>query len=103
MFRITASLCASASIMPVPRRIPVFGAEDLREEHAKLLGYLLGDGCLTDSTPEFTNADPRLRDEFVECLSAFDGVTSRTEDSGGSRTPTVCVSKDMEFVFERTA
>jgi len=84
----------------VPRRIPVFGAECLREEHAKLLGYLLGDGCLTDSTPEFTNADPRLRDEFAECLSAFDGVTSRTEDSGGTRTPTVCVSKDMEHVSE---
>ena len=83
----------------VPRRIPVFGAGEVREEHAKILGYLLGDGCLTDTTPEFTNSHPRLRDEFVECLSAFEGVDFRIDDSGGTRTPTVCVAKDREFVF----
>ncbi len=90
-------------IIGVPRRIPVFGAEEMLEEHCKILGYLLGDGCLTDSTPEFTNSDPRLRNEFTECLSAFEGVKFRIEDSGGCRTPTVCVAADQEFVFQERA
>jgi replicative DNA helicase len=87
----------------VPRIIPVFGERQLPEEHAKILGYLLGDGCLTDGTPEFTNADPRLRDDFIGCLSVFDGVRYRIEDSGGSRTPTVCIAADREAVFEERA
>ncbi len=89
--------------LAVPRTIPVFGKEELPEQHAKILGYLLGDGCLTDSTPEFTNSDPRLREEFIDCLRVFEGVQFRVEDSGGSRTPTVCVAADREFVFEERA
>jgi replicative DNA helicase len=84
----------------VPRSIPAFGTEELSEDRAKLLGYLLGDGCLTDSTPEFTSSDPRLRDDFTGCLASFD-VSARIEDSGGSRSPTVCVAKDEEIVFEK--
>jgi replicative DNA helicase len=84
----------------VPRTIPVFGTAELSDDRAKLLGYLLGDGCLSDTTPEFTNSDPRLRDEFIDCLHAFGGVQSRIEDSGGTRTATVCVSADAELVFE---
>ena len=93
----------AGDVVAVPRRIPIFGAGDLSVERAKILGYLLGDGCLTDSTPEFTNSDPRLRDDFVECLEAFGGVGYRIEDSDGTRTPTVCVSADREFVFEERA
>jgi replicative DNA helicase len=88
-------------IIAVPRAVPVFGSDELSEDRAKLLGYLLGDGCLTDTTPEFTNSDPRLRDEFVECLQAFGGVQMRVEGSDHSRTPTVCVSADVQFVFEK--
>ena len=85
----------------VPRIIPVFGTEELMEHRARILGYLLGDGCLTDSTPEFTNSDPRLRDDFMECLHSFGGVQARVEDSGGARTTTVCVAADRELVFEK--
>ena len=85
----------------VPRSMPVFGSEGLSEDRAKLLGYLLGDGCLCDGAPEFTNSDPRLRDDFIDCLREFDGLRTRTEDSDGSRTPTVCVAADAESVFEK--
>jgi replicative DNA helicase len=90
-------------VIAVPRMIPVFGKAELRPEHAKILGYLLGDGCLTDSTPEFTNSDPRLRDEFIECLRAFDGVQFRIGGGNGNRAPTLCVAADREFVFEQRA
>jgi replicative DNA helicase len=82
-------------VIAVPRMIPVFGKAELRPEHAKILGYLLGDGCLTDSTPEFTNSDPRLRDEFIECLRAFDGVQFRIGGGNGNRAPTLCVAADQ--------
>ena len=85
----------------VPRTMPVFdGTEELIDDRARILAYLLGDGCLTDSTPEFTNSDPRLRDEFIECVHSFGGVQARVEDSAGTRTPTVCVAADEELVFE---
>ncbi|HTS65779.1 MAG TPA: replicative DNA helicase [Candidatus Acidoferrales bacterium] len=85
----------------VPRAIPVFGTEGLSDDRARILGYLLGDGCLTDTTPEFTNSDPRLRDEFKECLRSFGGVQFRIEDSVGTGSPTVCVAADTHMVFEK--
>jgi replicative DNA helicase len=84
----------------VPRCLPVFGNQPMRDCEVKLLGYLIGDGGLTDTTPEFTNSNPRLRDEFIAAVQEFGGLTSRTEDSGGSRTPTVCVSSDPAFVVK---
>jgi replicative DNA helicase len=82
----------------VPRRLPVFGSAALRECEVKLLGYLIGDGGLTDTTPEFTNSNPRLREEFVAAVEEFGGLTTRTEDSNGLRTPAVLVSSDPVFV-----
>jgi replicative DNA helicase len=82
----------------VPRRLPVFGGRPLRECEVKLLAYLIGDGGLTDTTPEFTNSNPRLRDEFAAAVSAFCGLTVRTDDSGGARCPTLCVSSDPAFL-----
>jgi replicative DNA helicase len=84
----------------VPRSIPVFGTEELSDHRARILGYLLGDGCLTDSTLAFTNSDPRLRDEFIESVHSF-GVQVRIEDSAGTRSPAVCVAADPELAFEK--
>jgi replicative DNA helicase len=88
-------------IIAVPRTMPVFGSEEISDERAKILGYLLGDGCLTDGAPEFTNSDPRLRDEYIECLRSFGGLQYRQEDSDGTRTPTACVSGRADDVSER--
>jgi len=87
----------------VPRRLPVFGSEPMRECEVKILGYLIGDGGLTDTTPEFTNPDPRVRADFEAAVREFGGVTTRVESSGGTRTPTVCVSGDPAVAAGRAA
>lgn len=64
----------------------------------KLLAYLIGDGGLTDTTPEFTNANPWLRAEFAEAAAAFGGVHCREDDGHGRRTPTLLVASDPTFL-----
>jgi replicative DNA helicase len=82
----------------VPRTLPYFGTGEIPPAQAKLLGYLLADGCLTKTCPEFTNEDPRLRADFIEAASVFAGVTTRSFDSNGTRTPSLRVSGDPEFI-----
>ena len=53
----------------VPRKIDVFGHKIIPEAKVKLLAYLIGDGCLTKTCPEFTNSNPLLRNEFEDCLA----------------------------------
>lgn len=77
----------------VPREIPIFGQEPMRECEVKLLAYLLGDGCLTDTTPEFTSGDARLREDFAAACAEFGGLRLRGEANGG-RTPTLHVARD---------
>uniref|UniRef100_B8HS23 Replicative DNA helicase n=1 Tax=Cyanothece sp. (strain PCC 7425 / ATCC 29141) TaxID=395961 RepID=B8HS23_CYAP4 len=61
----------------VPRKLAVFGNETLRECELKILGYLLGDGCLTKTCPEFTNSNPLLQQDFQTAVTEFgqDGLT----------------------------
>lgn len=37
----------------VPRQLDVFGTQTIRECEVKLLGYLMGDGCLTRTSPQY--------------------------------------------------
>jgi replicative DNA helicase len=87
----------------VPRRLAVFGDTPARECEVKLLAYLIGDGGLTDTCPEFTNTNPRLRTEFVAAVREFGGLKVRTDDSGGTRAPTVSVASEPASVTERRA
>src|SRR5215212_9630877 len=82
----------------VPRRMPVFGREPLGAYRVKLLAYMLGDGNMTGGTPRFTNADPDVRDDFIEAAGEFGGLGVRAETSGGTRTPTLCVCADRAVV-----
>ena len=66
----------------------------MRECEVKLLAYLIGDGGLTGTNPRFTNADPRVRDEFAGAVAEFGGVTTTLEDSRGARTPYLNVRRD---------
>lgn len=54
----------------VPRRLPIFGREAMRDCEVKLLGYLIGDGSLTGTRPLFTNSDPRVRADFSAAVEA---------------------------------
>ncbi len=82
----------------VPRRTPVFGREPLGAHRMKLLAYMLGDGNMTGGVPRFTNANPAVREDFIEAAGEFGGLGVREETSGGTRTPTVCVYADRVVV-----
>jgi replicative DNA helicase len=77
-----------------PRRIPVFGTGEMRACEVTLLAYLIGDGGLTGTNPRFTNADPRVLDDFSGAVAEFGGVAVTREDSRGTRTPSLSVRRD---------
>ena len=88
----------------VPRLLDVFGREEIRECEVKLLAYLIGDGCLTKSTPQFTNSNPALQEDFAESVKGFAGLKVSSRDSNGTRTASLCVAGDPDFIVtERQA
>ncbi len=72
----------------VPRILNVFGKDNWRDCEVKILGYLLGDGCLTKKSPEFIVAKSVLRDDFEQSVNEFGGVEV-----------VQCNSKDRTFAF----
>lgn len=82
----------------VPRILPFFGENALSEQRVKLLAYFLTDGGLTQTCPQFTNINPRIRDDFTEALSDFPGIRWHLEDSKGQRTPSIRIASDPEFL-----
>ncbi len=78
----------------VPRTLPVFGTETLPAHQVKVLAYLIGDGCLTQTAPQFTNENPILQVDFTQAALQFPGVKVREEDSCGQRTSTFHVTAD---------
>ena len=67
----------------VPRILNVFGKDKLRECEVKLLAYLLGDGCLTKNTPEFTVGNAKIEQDFLKAVDEFGNVRavqSNTKD-----------------------
>jgi len=77
----------------VPRSLPIFGQEPLRDCEVKLLGYLIGDGCLTGLTPKLTNVNPLIQDDFIAAANAFGGVLGLLKQRP-TRTADVCVVAD---------
>ncbi|MEM9924780.1 MAG: replicative DNA helicase [Cyanobacteria bacterium P01_D01_bin.50] len=55
----------------VPRQINIFGKEQIRESEVKLLAYLIGDGCLTDTAPKFSNNNPLIQEDFSQAVTNF--------------------------------
>ncbi len=86
----------------VPRRLPVFGATPLRDCEVRLLGYLIGDGCLTAAAPKLTNSDPRIQADFVAATAAFGGVRAVIRERR-TRTTDICVSADRERIADGRA
>lgn len=63
----------------VPRKLAIFGTQTWRECEVKLLGYLLGDGCLTASSPRFVNSNPVLQADFTQSVVEFADLSVRIE------------------------
>jgi replicative DNA helicase len=83
----------------VPRRLPIFGREAMRDCEVKLLGYLIGDGSLTGTCPLFTNSDPRIRADFSAAVESFGGVRA-TVKVFRERTAHVAVAADQSKIAE---
>lgn len=79
----------------VPRILNVFGEKIWRECEVKILAYLLGDGCLTKSSPEFTVAKEALKTDFTEAVNDF-GEVEAVKCSSENRTFTLRVRKKGE-------
>ena len=58
----------------VPRHTPVFGNAVMGEHEVKLLAYFITEGCLTQGSPKFTNADPALLEDFQSAVKQFDNT-----------------------------
>ncbi|HEX8982086.1 MAG TPA: replicative DNA helicase [Ktedonobacterales bacterium] len=53
-----------------PRAVPAFGADDSWEPTlVRLLAYFIAEGGLTDSSPEFTNTDPVIIEDFSNAVA----------------------------------
>lgn len=58
----------------VPRIMNIFGNDEMRECEVKLLGYLLGDGSITNSCPLFIVGKPKIQSDFEDAVQEFGGV-----------------------------
>ncbi|MFM7437940.1 MAG: hypothetical protein ACKO2V_04960, partial [Snowella sp.] len=85
----------------VPRQLPCFGKEILSPAQIKVLAYLIGDGDVTGSCPRFTNINPRVQEDFEQSATEFTGIKVRIDTSNNTRTPTLRVSKDLDFIGEQ--
>ncbi|HEX3629512.1 MAG TPA: DnaB-like helicase N-terminal domain-containing protein, partial [Candidatus Dormibacteraeota bacterium] len=54
----------------VPRRLDVFGKNNLPAQLARLLGYFVGDGGLSHGSAAFTNIDPVIVDDFKSIVAS---------------------------------
>ncbi|GAB6042729.1 replicative DNA helicase [Endothiovibrio diazotrophicus] len=83
----------------VPRALPLFGDEAMRDCEVKLLGYLLGDGCLTltRGAPKFTNVDTRMQADFMAAVAEFGGVRATLKRRSG-RAPDISIAADGQDV-----
>ncbi|MBI3777880.1 MAG: hypothetical protein HY274_03035 [Gammaproteobacteria bacterium] len=87
----------------VPRRLPVFGQEQLRECEVKLLAYLIGDGGLTGNTARFTNSNTRIVADFKEAVAAFGGLSLTTAERRRGFAPSWSVVSDRAQIAEHRA
>ncbi len=84
----------------VPRHLPIFGQQPLPEHQVKLLAYFIGDGGLTGTSPQFTNANSLMQTDFSEAACQFSGTKVRVNTSNGTRTPSLAVTADTEALLQ---
>jgi len=88
----------------VPRLIKTKANKRIRDCEAKLLGYLIGDGCLTKSTLTFSNSNPAIQEDFIQAVKDFDpSLELKVFKSNHGRVDNVIASKSHEFVVAQRA
>lgn len=59
-----------------PRKLPYFGKKTWDEHKLIALGYFIADGCLTHSSPSFTNTNSKIVADFKSAIASFDNEES---------------------------
>jgi replicative DNA helicase len=81
-----------------PRELPVFGQDALSEAEVKLLGLLIGDGCLAHGrAARLTSELPEIIAEAAEVAPAF-GVRTEVTPKAGSSAVEVTFPNDLRRV-----
>ncbi|MGF1676494.1 MAG: replicative DNA helicase [Rivularia sp. (in: cyanobacteria)] len=80
----------------VPRKINVFGKQKIRECEVKLLAYLIGDGCLTDTAPKFSNINSLIQQDFTSSVTEFAPQLRVIEKKRSKRSPMLHVETSEE-------
>ncbi len=71
----------------VPRKLEVFGTKTIRACEVELIAYLIGNGCLTDGAPEFTNIHPQIQEDFTRAIADFSPELSVRIETRKERSP----------------
>ncbi|MDD5738846.1 MAG: replicative DNA helicase [Candidatus Pacebacteria bacterium] len=58
----------------VPRIIPVFGCQTMSDWKIKCLSYFIAEGGLTNRSPRFTSANPKILQDFAESVKMFPNI-----------------------------
>ena len=83
----------------VPRKLPVFGQQAMRECEVSLLAYLLGDGGLTGAVPRFTASNPVITGDFLKCVHDFGGVVANRLEKRAGFAPTWQLAADDTLIL----
>ncbi len=78
-----------------PRKLPYFGEKSWPEHKIISLAYFIADGCLTKTTPSFTNVNPRIVSDFKASVLKFGPVRIR-EEKRTNKAPSYHVSLNEE-------
>jgi len=88
----------------VPRTLPVFGDQAMRESEITLLAYLIGDGGLTGSVPKFTSSNAEITSDFLAAINDFGGIVAKPTEMRESFAPSWRVAaNDQSITEQRTA
>jgi replicative DNA helicase len=88
----------SGTCVAVPRALPFFGKRPLADALVKLIAYFLTDGGLTQRSPAFTNARPRVLRDFSAAIGHFPGMRCSAYPHEGSRAVTLRAVRNFEAI-----
>lgn len=83
----------------VPRRLKVKGKTSYCPHRLKVLGYLLGDGCVTGTCLSLSTSRPEIKAEFAEAIAkGFVGLKTLEIYSKGKKAASIRISRCEEFL-----
>ena len=74
---VAAGLLTDKDVLGAVRTVDDYGGQTVTPEEARLLGYLIGDGCCIYQTAEITNADPAVLEDIEYCAKTIGFKTRR--------------------------